>query len=384
MTDRSRIPWLFTGLGVALALVVVWEFLYILLVSNPLGLVWVAGLVTSLPFTLGLVYAGFWLPGSVVSADQYTRVGYWCVGGLCVFGLVNVTIMFTMLPDSVLRAVSWGRWAATLGAGLGLGIGIFEARGIERALEAERERVRAQEAEDREDLLAYLNATLRHEILNTATVIVGNADIVREECDADGTIPDRMETIKSHAQEMEDVIEDVRTLLYASEGTMNTEPTDVTELLTEELTTLRDTVEPVTIETSMPEQALVRANDALGRAFENLLRNAVEHNDGDTPRVEVTVTRNPGTVVVRIADNGPGIPESERESLFVREIRVDSNHGLGLMLAKELLTSYDGTIELTDTGPDGTEFTITLPREQSALPEKRDADAQQTRPEITG
>jgi two-component system OmpR family sensor kinase len=360
--EGNQTPHLLSGLGGGLLLAMAAEGAYVLLVSNPLGSVWIAGIVTSLPFALGLLYAGYWLPDSAIAAGRYARVGYWCVGGLVVFLAINGLIMATMPPESGFRLVSWGRWAATLGAGIGSLVGVFEARAIERAVAVERERVRAEEAEAREDFFAYLNATLRHEVLNAASVVLGQADLAAAECGGEGTIPDRMETIKTRTREMEGVIEDVRVLLQASRDGIETKPVEITDLLAAEIATLRDGPEPVVVETEMPERAVALGNQPLRRAFANLLQNAVEHNDSERPTVEVTVTQSPETVVVRIADDGPGVPAVERDGLFDREIRHDSNHGLGLALTKTLVESYDGTIELSETGPDGTIFTVELPR----------------------
>lgn len=376
-SDES-IPRAISGVGLLFILVVLAEVAYFFFTSNSPETVWVAGLVTSLPFVLGIVYTGRWLPGSFVSVSRYRRVGSWCIGGLSAFSLINIVIMVTMPPDSGLILVSWGRWAASLGAGVGLLVGVFEARGIEQAVEAERERVRAEEAEAKEELLAYLNATLRHEVLNTASVIVGHANHAAAEYDGTGPIPDSMETIRSNTRDMEGVIEDVRLLLQASRDELDAEPIDLTDLLTGEITSLQNSHGTVSIETSLPERAVVRANRPLRRAFANLLRNAVEHNDSEIPRLEVTVRREPETVVVRIADNGPGVPEAERDTLFEEEIRHDSNHGLGLALTQTLVDSYDGTLELTDSGPDGTVFTLTLPRAAEATVERTDPDVQST------
>lgn len=359
---RHRIPAILLTVGLVLILVLLVEGLYVLFVSNPLGVVWVGGAVTSIPFVSGILTAGLWLPYSPISDNRYLRVSAWCVGGLGSFLGINLVIMATMPPEGGFEFASWCRWAATLGAGVGMVIGTFEAQGIERAVEAEREHVRAEEAETRQELLMYLNATLRHEILNTATVIIANSDVVLSEYEDDEMITDYMGTIKSRTRDMEAVIEDVQLLLRAPRDGFQVEPIDVTELLSTEIDRLQETNENVSVDSSLPDQAVVRANRALRRAFANLLWNAVEHNDSDQPVVEVTLRREPDTVVVTIADNGAGISEAEQDVLFDTEIRRDANHGLGIALTATILESYDGTIELTDTGPDGTVFTLTLPR----------------------
>jgi Signal transduction histidine kinase len=356
------IPYVFPGAGILFALVMCVEAYYVAFVSNPLGSVWTAGFVTSLPFVLGIVYTGVWLPNSDIASDRYTRVGAWFLGGLGASLLINLVIMSSTPLGSRLELVSWIRWAATIGGGVGLLIGTFETRSINRAVQMERERVRAEEAEANERLLEYLNATLRHEVLNSANVIDGHAELVRAEHDGSRTASDHIDTIQSRAREIESVIEDVRVLLDLYKNDGETTPTDITALLRTEIDTLRAAHDNVSVDTSMPEEAVIAANQPLRRAFANLLRNAVEHNDSDVPRVEVAVHRDTDTVSVRIADNGSGIPEAKRDTILSRDIRHDTTHGLGLTLTQTLVESYDGTIELTDTGPDGTVFTLTFPR----------------------
>lgn len=363
-----------TVLGVLSVLLMLAEGAYLAFVTGSLVSGWLTGVVTSLPFALGISYVGWWLPDSFISPSRYRRIWLWCVGGLGVFVVVNVALLFALPPESGIIVVSWLRWAAVIGAGIGLVIGVFEARSIERAVEAERTRIRASEAEDRENLLAYLNAMLRHEVLNTVAVIVGYTDLAEAEHDGDGTVPHHLATIRSNAEEMESVIKDVRLLLEASQTGTEPEPVDVTALLTAEIDGLRAVHGQVSVDASLPEQAMVWGAKPLRRAFSNLLQNAVEHNDSDTPRVEVTVEQDSDTVSVEIADNGPGLPESERDELFDRELRHDSNHGLGLVLTHLLVENYGGTLEVTETGPEGTVFTLTFRRASEPFPDRPDAD----------
>jgi len=66
---------------------------------------------------------------------------------------------------------AWARWAVALGAGTGLLVGCIEGRAVERALTAERTALQTEHLEEQRDYLDYLNGILRHEVLNTATII---------------------------------------------------------------------------------------------------------------------------------------------------------------------------------------------------------------------
>jgi signal transduction histidine kinase len=54
----------------------------------------------------------------------------------------------------------------------------------------------------------------------------------------------------------------------------------------------------------------------LPSVFRNLLNNAVQHNDSDTPRIDIGVEQTNESVTVSVADNGPGIPDEQKKNVF--------------------------------------------------------------------
>jgi signal transduction histidine kinase len=108
--------------------------------------------------------------------------------------------------------------------------------------------------------------------------------------------------------------------------------------------------------------------DHLHRMLANLLRNArqaMEHQDGRTEpaRISVSLQAADNLSIIRIADNGPGVPERARERLFqpfAGSTRPDGA-GLGLAIARELAVGHGGDLVLAETGPDGAVFEIRLP-----------------------
>jgi len=356
--QAERVPTVVGILGAVILLSVVTEATVASTTSLSLDSLWVPGIMMSVPAGSGLLYGGFYLRTGGISPERYRRVLLWCLGGISFFFAFNAVTMVVAPPSDVLSFVSWARWAGSLGAGAGLVVGLVEARAVAR----ERKSVREEEAKTREELLDYLNATLRHEVLNSASAILAHADLIRDQHDMEIGVTEKVTVIERQAQSMTTVIEDVRVLLQASGSTSRSEPIDVTEMLVSETQELRKRYSNVTVETDLPEQAIVAAGPMLRRGFGNLLQNAVEHNDG--AHVSVTVERHAEAVAIEIGDDGPGIPELECGHLFDREIRDDANHGLGLALTKTLVQSYDGRVELAETGPEGTTFRIELPRVQ--------------------
>lgn len=104
--------------------------------------------------------------------------------------------------------------------------------------------------------------------------------------------------------------------------------------------------------------------------FRNLLDNAVKYG-GDPPRVQVASTLTAGgEALVRIADNGPGIPPALRRKIFGRFVRLGNElersrpgTGLGLYLVRNLVGKLGGTVRITGREPEsGTVFEVTFPR----------------------
>jgi len=114
----------------------------------------------------------------------------------------------------------------------------------------------------------------------------------------------------------------------------------------------------------------VRAREAdLEIIFRNLVDNAAKYSLPE-PQVELTAAMAPpGRLLVRVADNGPGIPISKRSQVFRRFVRLGSElerstpgTGLGLFLVKSLVKQMRGTVEVRGRlPPPGTVFEVDLP-----------------------
>ncbi|WP_433789874.1 ATP-binding protein [Actinoplanes sp. CA-252034] len=97
----------------------------------------------------------------------------------------------------------------------------------------------------------------------------------------------------------------------------------------------------------------------------NLADNAARHAH-DT--VVVAVRADPDGVELVVEDDGAGIPESERERVFERFVRLDEardrdagGSGLGLAIVKEIVAAHEGTVEVTASALGGARFVVRLP-----------------------
>ena len=137
-----------------------------------------------------------------------------------------------------------------------------------------------------------------------------------------------------------------------------------------------DLYEPVAEESGVelavetPDSVVLNGSrELLGQALANLIDNAIKYGEGRHPeanaRITISTARDGDTVVFRVADNGPGIPENDRERVLQRFVRLEASRsqpgsGLGLSLVAAVARLHHGTLELGDGKP-GLVVTIRLP-----------------------
>ena len=171
-----------------------------------------------------------------------------------------------------------------------------------------------------------------------------------------GTLPaDLMVDVKRLSGLVED-------LLLLARADADTRPparlaaVDARDLVAELTMTYRDARVPVTLHADEPVIIMCAAEE-LRRAVSNVLDNAVRHA---TTRVEVEVTTSVDhdQAVISVSDDGPGIQPADRERVFERFTRLDDSRGrssggagLGLAIARELVTRAGGTVALTAARP---------------------------------
>jgi len=115
-------------------------------------------------------------------------------------------------------------------------------------------------------------------------------------------------------------------------------------------------------------QVQVQANEELLRSsIENVVRNALYYTGGDTP-IQVDLLVEDGQAVLRVRDNGPGVPREALANLFRAFYRVDDSRmtttggtGLGLAIAKRAILAHDGSITAENAEPHGLMIEIRLP-----------------------
>lgn len=312
--------------------------------------------IASLP---GALTAVAWVGVRRVDRDDgYGRrlLGYTVAGAVALGGLILVTVL--VQGGSLFESYPLLQFMVGIGTLSGLLVGGNEVRRVDAARRAERARMEAELSQRELERLEFLNHLLRHHVLNKMNVIDGYATVVRE--GGEDAFDEELATIHEETTEVTELIENVRVLVDTMTYDATLEPVDLAAVLEREVATLRKENPDVTVETDVPADCSVRGDELLRYVFENLLRNAVQHNDADEPVVEVTVTTTDHTVSVRIADDGPGIEPERREIVFDPE--ENASRGLGLYLADTLVTEYGGSISIEDSELGGAAFVVDLQR----------------------
>ncbi|MEW5983971.1 MAG: HAMP domain-containing sensor histidine kinase [Acidobacteriota bacterium] len=108
--------------------------------------------------------------------------------------------------------------------------------------------------------------------------------------------------------------------------------------------------------------------EAIRTVLRNLLENAIKYSLPDSGAIELSAVQNGEHVVIRVTDDGPGIPEHEMPNLFEPFFRVDRSrskktggYGLGLSISKRIVEAHGGTIALENNPSRGASFVVTLP-----------------------
>jgi len=215
-----------------------------------------------------------------------------------------------------------------------------------------------QRLEEQRDNLDVLNQVLRHDIRNDIQLITAYAELLEADCE-DEEVREYVETILDNARHAVDLTVSARemadVMLSAEEELADV---DLRQVLETELEEVRSAHDEAVVRAESVPSATVRANDLLGSVFRNLLTNAIQHNDAAVPAVTVSGEDREESVLLRFADNGPGVPDDQKAAIFGKgEKGLDSGGtGIGLYLVRTLLESYGGAVRVEDrSDPDATD-----------------------------
>jgi PAS domain S-box-containing protein len=203
------------------------------------------------------------------------------------------------------------------------------------------------------DRLEEFASDVAHDLRNPLTVALGRLDLLAERTEV-GPENEEFQAVKEAISRADDLIGD--TLRFARDSAVG--DLDVVDIggvaaaSWETTETMGATVDVGSLGYGWADE------EALRRLFENLFRNAVEHG-GSAVHVRVGACEvDDGAVGFYVADDGPGVPEGERDRVFDRGVSTDGG-GLGLAVVEQVAAAHGWSVAMVESESGGARVEVT-------------------------
>ncbi|EMA68840.1 PAS-PAC-PAC sensing histidine kinase [Halorubrum aidingense JCM 13560] len=212
------------------------------------------------------------------------------------------------------------------------------------------------ELQERERRLSVFDRVLRHNLRNKMNVIQGWSDRL-----IDGPTQEETADIAAKIQEASDELLNLSRLVREFDTVSDPAASeliktmDVARHIEEIASEAKLSYPTASISVETPPIAEAEVHEAFELAVNELVDNAVKHS-GERPSIHLSVTIDDeaDAVVVRVADDGPGIPDLERRSITAgRESPLEHTNGLGLWFVRWMATNSGGSMQIKDNEPTG-------------------------------
>ncbi|KOX93343.1 chemotaxis protein CheY [Haloarcula rubripromontorii] len=231
------------------------------------------------------------------------------------------------------------------------------------AVERDRQlRDREQELSAQNDRLEQFATVVSHDLRNPLNVAIGRLGALSEACD-----DDNIDAIEQALDRMQALIDDLLLLARTGDSVAEMETVALATAVTDCWEVVDTGDAALVVDTDRKIQADMTR---LKQLLENLIRNAVEHSATDSrlqsegadrhgsSAVTITVTEIPDGFAV--SDDGPGVPESDRETVFESGYSTTTDGtGFGLSIVSQIATAHDWTVTLTESDTGGARFEFT-------------------------
>ncbi|WP_432508893.1 ATP-binding protein [Halorubrum ezzemoulense] len=219
----------------------------------------------------------------------------------------------------------------------------------------------------REQRLSVLNRVLRHNARNKLDVILAHADHVEDDT--------HRTAIQNSASELASVSRKAREAEAVMTDSVSAPSTvDIAAVAHEVAATARDDYPDSSISVTAPERLqLTSYRTVVRRLMTELVENAIVHSD-DPARVDIEVETTADDIPqLRIADNGPGIPDRERDLLTESsETQLEHGLGVGLWFVNWAVSQLGAELEFQSTGTTGTTVVVRFYRNRESMPQDSD------------
>ena len=236
--------------------------------------------------------------------------------------------------------------------------------------------IQAQELSEQARLLAeqkeavqFFAYTACHDMKSPATGVHGLARMLAQR--AGHNLDDKgraiIEQIERAAQRIEDLAQEVNAYIRAKEAPLKVEKVSLKQVLASVAGEMAERLETRGVILDLPQEDVMLAADgsALARALTNLVDNALKYGGPGLSRIQVTHREDGPRHVLRVSDDGVGVPPELAEKCFTLFKRADTSHGtegtgLGLAIVREIARRHGGLAWLETSQPQGACFCFSL------------------------
>lgn len=233
--------------------------------------------------------------------------------------------------------------------------------------------VNVTEKLEREKLRREFSANVSHELKTPLTSISGFVEIIQDGYVKEEDIRAFAGRIYKEAQRLITLVEDVIRISQLDEGEVPYEwtETDLYETAKNVFGILSEAAKKQDVHLYIEGDRikLHTVPNILEEVLFNICDNAIKYNK-QGGSVCIRLTENEDNVCISVQDNGVGIPKEDQSRVFERFYRVDKSHskeiggtGLGLSIVKHGVSFLGGEVELESTPGQGTEITVSFPKE---------------------
>lgn len=229
--------------------------------------------------------------------------------------------------------------------------------------------------------LGEMSAGIAHEFRNALAAILGYASLLERKVKEAPALQEDVRAIRAEAEGLNRIVSDF--LRFARPIAPMMQLLDLKRLTAECIRDLKGQPELSSVvfdHQDLLPVAMFGDEVLMKQALGNLLRNGAEAALGvgrDMPKVAVRGFRDPaaGRIRVAVEDNGPGIPEGDRERVFLPFFTTkDRGTGLGLATTQKIILAHDGEIHIEGVPGEGATFVISIPDRAAAALEGRSAE----------
>lgn len=244
-----------------------------------------------------------------------------------------------------------------------------------------REKEEAAVLAKNEQLRANLLRAISHDLRTPLTSISGNAsNLLAMGQDFDERRGNQLYTdIYENSMWLINLVENLLSITRLVEGRLNLNITEdlVDDVVAEALRHVNKKSAEHTIVTESGEEFLLARMDPrlIVQVIINIVNNAIEYTPAGS-HITIRSEKKDGTIILSIADDGPGIPDQEKPRVFDMFYSggnpiADSrrNCGIGLSLCRSIIDAHGGELTVSDNAPHGAVFTFTLPAGEVQLHE---------------